>query len=78
MQALQIVEQNETHYVDSREVAEMIGKRHDNLVRDIDNYLGVILQNSSLRADDFFVESSYQAGTGKQYKHYLLTKKDAT
>ncbi|EZR49031.1 hypothetical protein V091_01720, partial [Staphylococcus aureus GD2010-131] len=27
MQALQIVEQNETHYVDSREVAEMIGKR---------------------------------------------------
>ncbi|MCT6631970.1 Rha family transcriptional regulator, partial [Staphylococcus aureus] len=33
------------------------------------------LQNSCLRADDFFVESSYQAGTGKQYKHYLLTIK---
>ena len=28
MQELQIVEQNETHYVDSREVAEMVGKEH--------------------------------------------------
>ncbi|MCT6631948.1 Rha family transcriptional regulator, partial [Staphylococcus aureus] len=62
-------------YVESREVAEMIAKRHVNLVRDIDNYLCVILQNSSLSADDFFVESSYQEGTGKQYKHYLLSKK---
>ncbi|GAB5882838.1 hypothetical protein JMUB7530_27890 [Staphylococcus aureus] len=26
MQELQLVEQNETHYVDSREVAEMVGK----------------------------------------------------
>ncbi|ASE35356.1 Rha family transcriptional regulator [Mammaliicoccus sciuri] len=75
MQELQVVEQNNEFYVDSREVAEMIGKRHDHLVRDIGNYFDVILQNPNLGADDFFVESSYQAGTGKQYKHYLLTKK---
>ncbi|MFB8734860.1 Rha family transcriptional regulator [Bacillus sp. SL00103] len=27
-----------------------------------------------MRSDDFFIESTYQAGTGKLYKHYLLTK----
>lgn len=36
MQELQLVEQNETHYVDSREVAEMVGKEHKNLIRDIE------------------------------------------
>ncbi|KAH96128.1 hypothetical protein W727_02633, partial [Staphylococcus aureus VET1880R] len=45
MQELQLVEQNETHYVDSREVAEMVGKEHKNLIRDIENYRSVILQS---------------------------------
>lgn len=75
MQALKVIEQNNIHYVDSREVAEMIDKRHANLVRDIENYHEVLSQNSKLSSDNFFIESSYQAGTGKQYKHYLLTKK---
>lgn len=43
MQALQIIEQNDTHYVDSREVAEMVGKEHKNLIRDVENYRSVIL-----------------------------------
>lgn len=75
MQDLQVVEQNNELYVDSREVAEMTGKRHAHLVRDIDNYREVLDQNPNLVSDDYFMESSYQAGTGKQYKHYLLTKK---
>ena len=62
-------------YADSREVAEMTGKRHDHLVRDIDGYIAVLDQNPNLGADDFFVESTYTAGTGKNYKCYLLTKK---
>ncbi|MCY7661989.1 Rha family transcriptional regulator, partial [Bacillus safensis] len=60
--------------VDSREVAEMVDKRHADLVRSIESYLVVIGQNAKLRSDDFFIESTYQAGTGKLYKHYLLTK----
>ncbi|HEC2213612.1 TPA: Rha family transcriptional regulator [Staphylococcus delphini] len=75
MQGLQIIEQNNEFYVDSREVAEMIGKRHSDLVRSVESYLEVLGQNAKLRSDDFFLESSYQAGTGKRYKHYLLTKK---
>ena len=60
--------------IDSRQVAEMVDKRHDNLVRDIDGYVAILNQNSNMRADDFFIESNYQAGTGKSYKCYLLTR----
>ncbi|WP_338712522.1 Rha family transcriptional regulator [Bacillus pumilus] len=71
---LQVIEQNGRLLVDSREVAEMVEKRHADLVRSIESYLVVIGQNAKLRSDDFFIESTYQAGTGKLYKHYLLTK----
>ncbi|MEC1876458.1 MULTISPECIES: Rha family transcriptional regulator [Bacillus] len=71
---LNLIEQNGQHFVDSRDVAEMVGKRHAHLVRDIENYLSVLDQNPKLVSDNFFVESTYQAGTGKPYKHYLLTK----
>ena len=32
-------------------------------------------QNAKLRSDNFFIESSYRSGTGKEYKCYLLTRK---
>lgn len=66
---------NEEIYIDSLEVSEMTGKRHDNLVRDIDNYVSVLGQNSKLSSDKFFIETSYTAGTGRKYKSYLLTRK---
>ncbi|MRU63668.1 hypothetical protein GF580_04880 [Staphylococcus aureus] len=67
MQALQIVEQNETHYVDSREVAEMIGKRHDNLVRDIKGYIKVLEDSSKLSSHNFFEESTYVNSQNKVF-----------
>lgn len=63
------------HVLDSREVADMVGKRHANLIRDIENYIEVMGQNSKLSSDDFFIEQTYTAGTGKQYKRYDVTKK---
>lgn len=60
--------------LDSREVAKMVEKRHDNLVRDIDGYVEDISQTSNLRTDDYFIESTYTAGTGKAYKCYKITK----
>lgn len=75
MQDLKVVEQNNEFYIDSREVAEMVGKRHTDLLRDIDNYLSVILQNAKLRSADFFVASSYTSNNNNMYKCYLLTKK---
>ncbi|MBC1306863.1 Rha family transcriptional regulator [Listeria booriae] len=70
----QTTTQNTELLIDSREVAEMIGKRHADLLRDIETYVTYIGQNAELRSDDFFTESSYQAGTGKPYKCYNLTK----
>lgn len=71
---LTVTEQDGQFLVDSREVAEMIGKRHDHLLRDIEGYVTVLSQTPTLGADQYFVESTYQSGTGKSYKHYLLTK----
>ena len=62
--------------LDSRKVAEMVGKRHANLIRDIDNYVKVISENSKLSSQDFFVERTYKTnGNNKTYKRYDITKK---
>ncbi|KUP30324.1 hypothetical protein AU385_18100 [Bacillus halotolerans] len=71
---LTVTEQDGQFLVDSREVAELIGKRHDHLLRDIEGYVTVLSQTPTLGADEYFVKSTYQSGTGKSYKHYLLTK----
>lgn len=60
--------------IDSREVAKMLDKRHADLMRDIRGYKNDLDQNANLRSDDFFIESVYKAGTGKEYSCYLLTK----
>lgn len=61
--------------LDSREVAVMLNKRHDHLLRDIDTYISYLGQNPKLGSDDFFKETSYKAGTGRRYKIYQITKK---
>lgn len=75
MTQLQLINEHGKIYADSRQVAEMIGKRHDHLMRSIDGYVEVLGQNPKLGADNFFVKSSYQAGTGKTYPCYKLTRK---
>ena len=42
MNELQAFDFNGVDVVDSRQVAEMVGKRHDNLMRDIDSYLAIM------------------------------------
>lgn len=75
MTQLQLINEHGKIYVDSRQVAEMIGKEHKNLLRDIDGYINVLSQSSTLSPDDFFKKSSYKAGTGKTYPCYKLTRK---
>lgn len=67
--------------IDSREVAEMIGMRHSDLLEKIDGYIQ-ILENGEFRSrvnikvTDFFIESSYTTeGNNKTYKCYLITRK---
>lgn len=64
------------HVLDSREVAEMVGMRHADLMRNIDHYIEVISENAKLRSQNFFIECTYKTdGNNKTYKRYDITKK---
>lgn len=73
MQELTIKNYKGINVIDSREVAEIIDKKHYNLLRDIENYMRVLL-NSKMSSDKFFIESDYTDASGKKNKCYLLTK----
>ena len=75
MNNLELLVVDDKLVVESRQVAELTGKKHFHLVRDIENYIKVINQNPILVSDSFFLETSYNAGTGKNYKCYRLTRK---
>ena len=59
---------------DSREVAKMVGKRHDHLIRDIQGYIKVLDQNPNLGTANFFIEDTYKNDNNQSYPCYLLTK----
>jgi Rha family phage regulatory protein len=74
---LTVIEKQGKFLIDSREVAEMTGKEHSNLMRDIRGYVE-ILENkadSILNPPNFFIESTYFDSQGKERACYLLTKK---
>lgn len=60
--------------IDSREVAEMIGKEHNKLMRDIRNYIAQ-LGESKIGHTDFFTESTYKSSQNKEMPCYQVTKK---
>lgn len=60
--------------LDSREVAEMVEKRHANLIRDIETYINY-LTNSKMSSLDFFIPSTYIDGKGEERPNYQITKK---
>jgi Rha family phage regulatory protein len=57
--------------VTSRQVAEDFGKRHDQVLRDIEVYKNRI---STPQFCGLFIESEYRASNGKMNKEYLLTR----
>jgi len=73
---LTLVQRGENHYIDSREVAALIGKRHDHLLRDIRNYIEVIKKRGlpKVGVSDFFKESSYINSQNKAIPCYLISK----
>lgn len=64
----------EQRYIDSREVAEMVGKLHKNIVRDIRNYLSE-MDELNIEPVAFFKESKYKDTKGEERPCYLVTKK---
>lgn len=61
-------------YIDSREVAKMVGKEHKLLMRDIRRYIGQ-LGECNLAPTDFFAESNYFSEQNKQLPCYMITEK---
>lgn len=57
-------------YVSSRDVAEGLGKRHDNIMRDLDR----IVESDSSNLSSEIIASTYTNSRGKEYREYLLTK----
>lgn len=77
MNNLQILNQQKT--INSREVAEMLGKEHKYILRDIEGtekVKGIIptLLGANLHPAKYFIESSYKDGSGKTNKCYEVTK----
>lgn len=60
--------------ISSVEVAEMVGKEHSKLLRDIRTYVEQLGQ-ANFGQSDFFTESTYQNSQNKTQPCYLVTKK---
>ena len=73
---LNLINHNNGYYVDSREVAEMIGKRHDHLLRDISKYCEIIGSGGlpNFGESNFFLQSTYYNSQNKLMPCYLLSK----
>ena len=62
------------NYIESREVAEMVGKEHKNVLVDIRRYIEQ-LGELKIQPTDFFKESTYKTSQNKTLPCYLITKK---
>lgn len=57
--------------LDSKAAAEMLGKRHDNFMRDLRKYVATLAGD----APEYFIESTYKDGLGKVRAGYEITLK---
>ncbi|MFJ7852330.1 Rha family transcriptional regulator [Peribacillus frigoritolerans] len=71
---LKIIEKDEHLVTSSIEVAEIIEKRHADLLRSIGKYEDILL-NSNLSSVDFFIKGDYLDVTGRIIPCYFLTRK---
>lgn len=63
--------------IDSREVSQMVGKRHCDLLRDIEKYceyLGESVERN-FALNEFFIKKSYQDNIRRTLPCYMVTKK---
>jgi len=76
MNELTIMKVNGGSYIDSRDVADVIGKRHHNLLRDINSYIKIMCSLGAINFDysEFFVAATYQSEQNKAMPCFLLSK----
>ncbi len=71
---LTITERKGQLYADSREIAVMIGKAHNKLLRDIRIYI-THFRLSKIGQSEYFIESTYINEQNKEQPCYLVTRK---
>ena len=64
----------EQKYLNSREVAEMVGKDHSNLIKDIRRYTDY-LNEVNFNSVEYFKEDTYMDAKGETRICYLISKK---
>ncbi len=74
MNELQIVTFDGVDVVDSREIAIMVERDHNELLKSIRIY-AKYLEEGEVPQDDFFIESTYISGNNQEQPNYLITKK---
>ncbi|WP_249023908.1 Rha family transcriptional regulator, partial [Enterococcus dispar] len=60
--------------ITSMEVAEMVGRRHDQVLRDITKIKEHLTDHKSV-VSELFIDSTYEDTSGRELPCYLLTKR---
>ena len=71
MDEIILKEENGQVLASSREVAEKFGKRHDSVLRDIDN---LIKSDSTILWSEMFRETTYTNSRGKNYRCFDMNR----
>lgn len=74
MNGLTVFEQDGRLFADSRDVAKMVGKEHNDLLKTIRGYCEYLTEGE-FPLSDYFIESSYKDCTGRTLPRYDCTKK---
>lgn len=71
------LQSKEVQTISSREVAAMMGTRHDNLMNKIEKHISILekVTDLKIKVSDLWRLSSYQDSTGRTLKEYQVTKK---
>ena len=75
MKELKVFEHDHIDVVDSREVAHLVDRPHNDLMKSIRSYAEYISNAGDFSLVDFFIPSTYKDGKGESRPCYLLTKK---
>lgn len=78
MNSIAVYQHENVDVIDSRQVAEMIGKPHNDLMKSIRVYCKHLTEGDTegdFSLSGFFVESTYEDSTGRALPCFLITKK---
>ena len=76
MYIFSVINQNGEQYIDSREIAVFLGKKHHALIRNIEDYSAYIMRETECKTPigKFFLENGFENEQGIYTDRYLVTK----